>query len=1190
MYLKKLDVQGFKSFADKIGLEFNAGITSVVGPNGSGKSNIADAVRWVLGEQSIKTLRGTKMEDVIFAGTEHRKPLGFAEVSLCIDNSDNTLPVAFTEVTVTRRVFRSGESEYLINKTPCRLKDINEMFLDTGIGKDGYSIIGQGRVDEILSNKSEDRRHIFEEASGIMKYKVRKIEAEKKLDLTKQNLLRITDIINELETQLEPLRQQSEVAKRYLGLRESLKELEINVYIENISKFKEKIKEFEGQYSTIKENIETENNKLEFITSNNKEKTELVKSLDEKLNHARQEFYNMEGNLERCNSEIKVNEEKINNLQQNIIRVDTEVQEINLKMGQLSKEESTKQDKIKYLNDQYTDYSNKLVEYEKQMETVLASLNESERYIENLKTGIMDKMDLLSDKKMQVNNVKTHMEGLKKRQTGIENEVYDLTHEIDKENMKKEDLAENIYKTKELIKNTKTKLEELNKQKNGNDLVLDEKRKNQNTIKSDIQVKNSRLKMLQDMEKNLEGYNRSVKMVLQACSQSPEFGKGIHGALAQLITVEKKYEVAIEMTLGSALQNIVTSSEEDAKKAIEYLKKNNLGRATFLPMSSVNGRTFENNLMQDIKNQVGFCGVACDLIECKPEYKGIVLSFLGKVIVVENLEAGIKMARKFGYGFRIVTLDGDVLSTSGSMSGGSGDNRGTGILSRNRDIIDLKAEIDRLFIEEVVVEREINKLVARINELITEISTLDNETRNNELIKIRDESHLSQVEENIKKSIAKIDMLKQEKNQLQKQESDTMTEIEKYNLELSAIEQDIIDTKSIVSEHQEKHKEGQSVRDALHQDIMDFKISVNSILESIESVKEAIDRISGEREISLKSINKRTGEKEKSNAEIGSLLEMNEGLRLVIKGHEEEKTGKTLEIDQIVEEKKVLEEELFDIVSEITNINKNVMLLQEDFNRMEVKKAKIEAEMEAIQNRMWDEYELTFNNAMELKKDIGSIPVAQKKINEYRNEIKELGAVNVTAIEEYIKTKERYEFMTAQKDDMEQAQEKLHKVIYEMTAIMKRQFLEQFKLINENFNIVFKELFDGGRAELIIVDKENVLESGIEIEVQPPGKKLQNMMLLSGGERAFTAIALLFAILRLRPTPFCILDEIEAALDDANVYRFAQYIRKFTNQTQFIMVTHRKGTMENSDTLYGVTMQEHGISKIVSMKMGDKAS
>lgn len=1190
LYLKRLEVQGFKSFADKISLDFNAGITSVVGPNGSGKSNIADSVRWVLGEQSAKTLRGCKMEDVIFAGTEHRKPLGFAEVSLTIDNSDNTLPVEYSEVTVTRRVYRSGESEYFINKTSCRLKDITQLFLDTGIGKDGYSIIGQGRVDEILSTKSEDRRHIFEEASGIMKYKLRKLEAEKKLEQTKQNLTRINDIINELENQLEPLHNQAETAKKYLNLREQLKELEINVYIENISKFKEKLKELEEQYKTVKDNIEDENRKLEDITQKNKQKTDYLKVLEEKLERSRQEFYGIEGNLERCNSEIKVNEEKITNLNSNIIRIDSEIAEINLKTDELQKEEQAKQKRIDYLNEKLKDYSVKLSEYEKQMEAILASLDEKERYIENLKSGIMDKLDIMSDKKTQINNVKSHIDNLKKRHNNINNELYLLTLEKDKEGMKKEDLAESIRGTKEILKESKIKTEELGREKKEIETSLDDNRKTENKLKSELQFKTSRKKMLQDMERNLEGYNRSVREVLNACRQSPDLGSGVYGALAQLISVEKKFETAIEMSLGAALQNIVTNTEEDAKKAIEYLKKNKLGRATFLPISSVKGKSFEDHLSRDIRTQKGFCGIGAELVECNSKFNGIILSLLGRVVVVENLDAGINMARRFGYSFRIVTLEGDIISTSGSMSGGSTDNRGPGILSRNREIHELNDELEKLKKDEGEVTNRINTLISMLDEVSKEILQEEEKIKNNELIRIRDESHLAQVEENMRKAEARMEMLKQEQHQLSRQETDTNIELGKYEKELTDIEEDIAETKRIIAENQEKHKEDQSIRDALHTDITDFKISVNSFVESLESVRETLERITGDKESLEKSINRKNSEKLKNQEEIKSINEKNEGLRRIIKGFEEEKSGKTFEIDRISEEKKVIEEELFDTVNILNEANKNIILLQEENNRIEVRKAKLESEMEAIQNRMWDEYELTYTNALDLKKDIGSITQAQKKINEYRNEIKELGPVNVAAIDEYIKTKERYEFMSHQKNDMEQAEEKLHRVIYEMVSIMKKQFIEQFNLINVNFNKVFRELFDGGRAELIIVDKENILESGIEIEAQPPGKKLQNMMLLSGGERAFTAIALLFAILRLRPTPFCILDEIEAALDDANVYRFAEYIKRFTSQTQFIMVTHRKGTMEAADTLYGVTMEEHGISKVISMKMGEKAS
>jgi len=1190
LYLKKLEIQGFKSFADKINLEFNSGITSVVGPNGSGKSNVADAVRWVLGEQSAKTLRGTKMEDVIFAGTEHRKAMGLAEVSLTIDNSMHTLPIEFNEVTVTRRVYRSGESEYYINKTLCRLKDIHELFLDTGIGKDGYSIIGQGRVDEILSTKSEERRHIFEEASGIMKYKVRKTDAEKKLELSEQNLVRINDIINELEIQIEPLRVQSEAAKKYLAIRDHLKDLEINVYIESIEKFKEKIKEHEEQYLKIKESIDDENTRLHNITDSNRVKTELMKSLEEKLEVSRQEFFNLETNLEKCNSEIKLNNEKINNYIHNIERIDSELLEVDEKIKFLAKDESVKSEKIKYLNSQFEEYSRKLLEYEKQMAAIVETLDENEKYIEGLKSSIMDKLDLLSDKRTQTNNIKSHIDNLKKRQNSLDVEVYQMVLEKDRELMKKEELLDNIKLAKDAISKAQSEVATLSKQKNDCEVTLVGQRKRYNSIVSDYQFKSSRHKMLKEMENKLEGYNRSVKQVLQACQQSNEFGRGIHGALAQLISVEKKYETAIEMTLAGALQNIVTSSEEDAKRAIEYLKRNKLGRATFLPITSIRGKYLDNNILNQVRLQDGFVGVASDLVVCKDEYKGIILNLLGKVVVTENLDAGIRIAKKFGYSFRIVTLEGDILSTSGSMSGGSNEHSGPGILSRNREITELNDEIEKLKAAEVTLEKQISDATKMLEEIVADISQEEKNVNTNEIIKIRDESHLAQIEDIIRRTEAKVEMLNQEKAQLQRQEVDTDSELIKYNKELEDIEKNITDTKEIISKHQEKHKEDQTLRDNLHNDIMDFKISVNSITESIESVKESLERIVEEKAQIEKSISRKAGEKERYTQEINSHNETNQGLERRIKALEDEKNGKTFNIDRIVEEKKVIEEELADIINQIQDANKKIILLQEDYNRIEIKKAKVETELESVQNRMWDEYELTYSNAMEFKKDIGGIAQAQKRINELKNEMRGLGPVNVAAIEEYVKTKERYEFMSTQRDDMELAKEKLKKVISEMISIMKKQFLDQFKLIRDNFNAVFKELFEGGRADLVLVDEDNVLESGIEIEVQPPGKKLQNMMLLSGGERAFTAIALLFSILRLRPTPFCILDEIEAALDDANVYRFAEYLKRYTANTQFIMVTHRKGTMEAANTLYGVTMQEHGVSKVVSMKMGDKAS
>ncbi|EGD45842.1 chromosome segregation protein SMC [Ruminiclostridium papyrosolvens DSM 2782] len=1190
MYLRKLEIQGFKSFADKISLDFHSGITAVVGPNGSGKSNIGDAVRWVLGEQSAKTLRGSKMEDVIFAGTEHRKPVGFAEVSLTIDNDDNYLPVSYSEVTITRRVYRSGESEYYINKTSCRLKDIHELFLDTGIGRDGYSIIGQGRVDEILSSKSEDRRLIFEEASGIMKYKVRKQDAERKLNLTEQNLVRINDIINELESQLEPLREQSEAAKKYLTLRENLKELEVNVYLNNIDKLKEKIKEYEIQFKDIRDNIEAEERRLRSITTQNQQKTELLKKLDEHITEARGKFYLIEANLEKNSSEVKLKNEKINSLNTNIVRIKEENSEISSKLELLNTEEKNRQKKIEYLNGQYSDFSKKLEKYQAELDGILSTLDESERQIEMLKSGIMDKLDIQSDKRTQINNIKNHIENLRKRQNSIGTEVYSLKLEKDKDNMKKEDLIESIRNTSILIKHSSEKINELNNEKTELKGTLSDLEKQHGNIRTDIQVKTSRHKMLKDMENSMEGYSRSVKEVMTACRQSPELGKGIHGTIAQLVEVDKKYETAIEMTLGSALQNIVTSSEDDAKKAIEFLKRNRVGRATFLPITSVKGKRLDDNTLRRLESCQGFCGVASDLVTSDSAYNGIVLNLLGRVVVTENLDSGISIARKFGYTFRIVTLEGDILSTSGSMSGGSNDHRSSGILSRSREISELENIIEGLKKDEIKYGAKINDVRQMLLEIDTEFNEYSNKLRDNELIKTRDENHLQMIEDNLRKTDAKIGMLINDKEKMAKQEQETLLEQQKYEVELEAIETDISETKAVIAEHQEKFKADQTVRDDLHQEITDFKISVNSITESIQSVTENLDRIKGEREALTRSHTRKQEEINKANNEIELLKQEINGLDNSTRSLQDEKTGKTLEIDRLVEEKKVLEEESTDFIEKLNTTNKTIHLLHEEYNRIDIKKAKAEAEMKSIQDRMWDEYELTYSNAVELKKEIENISEAQRNISEYRAQIKALGPVNVSSIDEYIKTKERFEFMSVQKNDMEQAKDKLHKIIHEMVQVMKKQFVEQFKLINENFGIVYKELFGGGKAELIISDEDNVLESGIEIEVQPPGKKLQNMMLLSGGERAFTAIALLFAILRLKPTPFCLLDEIEAALDDANVYRFGEYLKKYSHNTQFIMVTHRKGTMESADTMYGVTMQEHGVSKVVSMKMGELAS
>lgn len=1188
MYLKGMQIQGFKSFADKISLEFMGGITSVIGPNGSGKSNIADAVRWVLGEQSAKTLRGGKMEDVIFAGTEHRKPMGFSEVSLTIDNSDLKLPVDYSEVTVTRRLYRSGESEYMINKTSCRLKDIHELFMDTGLGKDGYSIIGQGRVDEILSTKSEDRRHIFEEASGIMKFKVRKQEAEKKLELTKQNIYRINDIISELETQIEPLRIQSESAKKYLTLREELKEIEVNVFLENISNYKVQIKDLDDKYIIVKDNVDAENYKLELLNQRSKELSEGLKVLEVELDDTRKNYYENESQTEKFNSQLSFNKQRAQMLQENLEKLDSETEQLDKKLEAIKNEEALKQKKLEYLKRQKADFSIKLQEFEKQLETLMQQLGESERQIELIKAEIMDKLDILSDKKSQINSQKHHLESIKARCNHIDNELYHLRLDKDKENMKKEEVVSlhrrvlsNIKSSEDRETGLQTEKKELLRSKEENNQKL-------NGIRSKAQMLSSKHKALQDMEKNLDGYSRSVKELLLACKNSPStLGKGVYGAIAQLISVEKKYETAIEMALGGALQNVVTETEEDAKRAIEYLKVNKAGRATFLPISSVNGRKIEENTINTLSGISGFCGIASDLVGIDNKFKNIILSLLGRVVIVENLEEGIKIARRFNYSFRIVTLGGDILNTGGSMSGGSTDQRNGGILSRHREISNLKDEIDILNSEDIILSEKISSIDKMVKEVEQELNEEYERTRGLQMEKIQEEGKLRQIEDEIKRIETRIQFLIDEKKQHETELNNQDVILQKLFDEQKSLEEQIANAKEQVSKFQELHKENQTERDNLHLDITDYRVSVNSIEESLNQAEESLQKLKLEQQDFISNALNRERDKEKYKNEIALIDTKNSEIASTIETLSSQKNIISQQLEKCASERKLKEELVEATNNEITQKNSSIALLREDMGRIEIKKAKVESDLETIQNKLWEEYELTYTNALKYKKDIESMAGSQREINELKNKIRNLGAVNVSAIEEYVKVKERYDFMSVQRADMEQAEAKLQKIILEITGQMKQQFIEQFRLINTNFCQVFRELFDGGRAELILLDEQNVLESGIEIEVQPPGKKLQNMMLLSGGERAFTAIALLFAILKLRPTPFCILDEIEAALDDANVHRFARYLKEFSKDTQFVVVTHRKGTMESSDCLYGVTMQEHGISKVVSLKLNE---
>lgn len=1183
MYLKSLEIQGFKSFADRIVLHFHKGLTSVVGPNGSGKSNIADAVRWVLGEQSAKTLRGSKMEDVIFAGTQYRKPVGFASVSITIDNSDHMLPVDYTEVTVSRRMYRSGESEYSLNKTQCRLKDVQELFMNTGVGREGYSIIGQGRIDEILSTKSEERRLVFEEAAGITKYKARKREAERKLENTSQNLLRINDILVELESQLVPLAQQAETARRYIDLSNELKGIEVSVFLDTIDRLKSRMDEVEGQTHTIREQIDEENRRIENVKNKNRSKNEHLEKLKTELDELRGQLHAVDTNIEKNEGHIRLCEEKINHLTSNNENFGEDISSIRERMTQLEADVEKKQKRIAQLERDAEHFAKLLNEAEETLAGIVARLDEGEKLVEEAKQAIMDKQDNLSDAKIRMNNLKNDADNYRQLKKRLQEEIRQSMLEKDRESMQKEDLDTSLRKTREDINLSKKTLQNMEQQKSETHKNLQDFKGRQETVRREVQSLESRHKVLSDMEESMEGYSRSVKAVMQA---SHENGfQGIHGAIAQLITVEERFETAIEISLGGALQNIVTEDEFSAKKAIEYLKNNRIGRATFLPKTSVKPRNLELSLISRAQAMKGFEGIASDKVSCDRQFSDILLNLLGRTVVVDSMDSGIAMARQFDYAFRIVTLDGELLNTGGSMTGGSTGSRTSSLIGRNRVIKELEEDLNKMTLKLSQVDGEIVRIETTLKEVNITIEKEQKTLSDLELVRLRDESHVARILDSIRNLSARMDMQKQQDIEIVKQLEEVNVENSKETLKANAIEDEIKKLKDQIQAHQTRNRDEQAKRDELHTDINDFRVSVNSIVESKQSVSEQIVTLKEEKNNITLNLSKREAEKKNNLERITELQAEIKGVIERITHLKEEKTGRELKNEGITDEVRVLEEELSGMLDKVTEHNDTILTLQEEQGRLEARKAKMESELETVQNRLWDEYGLTYGNASSLKSEIQNLKVTQNRINEIKIEIRDLGPVNVAAIEDYSKTKERYIFMKTQHDDLVQAEEKLDRVIQDITQVMKKQFVEQFDIINKNFSIVFKELFEGGNAEVQIADTDNVLESNIDIIVQPPGKKLQNMMLLSGGERALVAIALIFAILRIRPAPFYILDEIEASLDDTNVYKFAEYIRRFTDELQFIAITHRKGTMEAADTLYGVTMQEHGISKVVSMRL-----
>lgn len=1182
MYLKSIEVQGFKSFANKINFQFHNGITGIVGPNGSGKSNVADAVRWVLGEQRVKQLRGSSMQDVIFSGTENRKPLSYAYVSITLDNADHQLAIDFDEVTVARRIYRSGESEYLINGSPCRLKDVNELFYDTGIGKEGYSIIGQGQIDKILSGKPEERRELFDEAAGIVKFKRRKAAAQDKLAVEKQNLVRVNDILAELEKQVGPLEKQSETAKIYLRKREELKTLDVNVFLlenahirEQLVQVEEKCRLAGGElaetgekYEKIKEEyerIQAEIESLEVIieqTRSTVTDTGLMRGkLEGEMNVLKEQINSARGSEAHLNNRKLALENEIAVKEKDRAGILSEKNEADVQMQEIIQKAEEQRNR---LND---------------LQTKIAELNSA---IEEGKNTIIGELNQRAAIKSRMGRFDTMMEQVNIRKAELNSRLL---------RAKSDEAAreENIRKMGEEFEAVTEEIRLLTEKEASIELALGDAREELTRKDSRLRetqnayhMEKSKLDTLSNLTERYEGYGGSVKKVMEQKEKNP----GIIGVVADIVKVEKKYETAIETALGGNIQNIVTDDEETAKKMIRFLKENRLGRATFLPLTSINNpQEFKNP--ESLKEK-GVIGMADELVQTQQEYRSVAKAMLGRIVVVDNVDNAVKIARKYDYGIRMVTLEGELLVPGGAISGGAFKNN-SNLLGRRREVSELEKSVRKLLAAIDALNREIDETKAGRNKLRMELENVKTELQKKSIEQNTIRLNISQARERMEEDVEGVASLKLEEKEIEEKVLEIRNDKENIQKELTGSE-------TLEKETQEKINGYQQELD----DKRKQETEVSALVTEWELKVEKMRQTQGFKQANANRIDEELGRFRAELAEILDALEKNhqEAEQKRINIQEIEKT-----IEASYDTQNESEVKLKDSIShkeELTVKQKSFFTTREEMSekmsaldkevyRLNAQKEKLEDGMESQINYMWNEYEITLSDASAIRdENLTDLSAMKKEIFGLKDQIKKLGDVNVNAIEDYKNLMERFTFMSTQRDDLVEAEKTLEGIIEELDTAMRKQFTEKFEYINREFDKVFKELFGGGKGTLELMEDEDILEAGIRIIAQPPGKKLQNMMQLSGGEKALTAISLLFAIQNLKPSPFCLLDEIEAALDDSNVGRFAKYLHKLTKNTQFIVITHRRGTMEQVDRLYGITMQEKGVSTLVSVNLIDK--
>ena len=1183
MYLKSIEVHGFKAFANKMKFQFHNGITGIVGPNGSGKSNVADAVRWVLGEQRIKQLRGSSMQDVIFSGTETRKPLSYAYVAITLDNSDHQLAIDFDEVTVSRRLYRSGESEYMINGTICRLKDVNELFYDTGIGKEGYSIIGQGQIDAILSGKPEERRELFDEAAGIVKFKRRKSASEKKLEQERNNLIRVQDILGELEKQIGPLEKQAEKAKIYLKKKEELKTLDVNMFLLENSRLKEQLDSASENFEIAQKQFDETNQKYEQIKDNYEQIAHTIEELEALIEEERTALNDTGIVRQKLEGEINVLKEQIHSLKGNMEHLNTRKENVSTEINNREKEKNTLEDKKREIDTE-------LKSAQAAKDEVKDVLNQIQNRIFALNSQIEDNKNCIIQALNERANIKTRKERMDTLGEQIAIRKAELTSKLvsaKTDEAKRQDEIKQLEKDFEEITEKIGKLNE--EQKEREDTVAkmkDEMTAMDNKLR-DIQVEyhqdKSKLETLSNLTERYEGYGGSVKKVMEQKDKN----KGIIGVVADIIKVEKKYETAIETALGGNIQNIVTDDEETAKQMIAFLKAEKGGRATFLPLTSIkNPQEFKT---PEVLDEKGVLGLADTLVKTEAKYKDVATAMLGRIVVVDHVDHAVKIARKYGYGIRMVTLEGELLVPGGAISGGAFKNN-SNLLGRRREMEELEKKI-KGYLEEV------DRLTAKIQETKEARNTLRSKI---EVMKITLQSefikqntirlNLSAARERQEEYQADYNTLKNESVELEQQEKDITTELQNIAKELEASFELEKNTEAAIVVLQKELEEKRKEESLQAEEVSKSEVAVEKILQQAGFEQQNIDRISQEQERFRMELDEIVEAIAKSKEDVEhkehSILEIEK----TIAASHTSQSDTEAKLKNDIEQREQLTAKQKNFFNEREDLSVQIRELDKEVYRLNAQKEKLTESIQGQIDYMWNEYEITLHDASLLRdEEMNDLSVMKKEVSALKDQIKKLGDVNVNAIEDFKEVSERYTFLKTQHDDLVEAEKTLVSIIEELDAAMRKQFKDKFSKINHEFDKVFRELFGGGKGTLELIEDEDILEAGVRIIAQPPGKKLQNMMQLSGGEKALTAIALLFAIQNLKPSPFCLLDEIEAALDESNVTRFANYLHKLTKHTQFIVITHRRGTMEKADRLYGITMQEKGVSTLVSVNLVDDA-